>query len=142
MPAIQSWCNFARISSENLTKKEIILLEAELFVRVCEELKEMIRAQYKNYFKLINLSLEMENTMLEENFLRIIINDILATNEYDLKGIAYYANTHEDIVQEIIYGYNVNPSVVIFRRIMELHRMVREEVYSAILKKILSVHTH
>lgn len=137
MSAMQSWCYFlvGRYPSK-LTKEEILLLEAELFVRVCNELKEEQRMQYKEYFRLMKFTMEMENAMLEANFLRLIIEDLLSSEEYDLKGIAYYSNTHEDVVQEIASGCNTRPSAVLLQKVIELHRSVRRELYNAILRKI------
>ena len=74
--------------------------------------------------------------MLEANFVRLIIKDILATEEYNLKGIAYYTDTHEDVVQEVIDGRNTNPSATLLRRSIDLHRLVRRDLYHSIVKKI------
>jgi len=138
MSAMQSWCYIVGIHPKNLTKEEILLLEAELFIRICAELKEQQRIQYKDYFRLMKFTVEMENAMLEANFLRLIIHDIIATEEYDLRGIAYYTNTHEDVVQEIASGCNTRPSAILLQRTIELHRSVRRDLYYAIMKKISS----
>ena len=74
--------------------------------------------------------------MLEENFIRLVLNDILSTNEYTLEGIANYVDTHEDVIHEVISGRNSNPSAMLLRRAIELHRLVRNELYSAFMKKI------
>lgn len=74
--------------------------------------------------------------MLETNFVRLIIKDILATEEYDTQGVARYAYTHEDVIQEVIDGRNLNPSAMLLRRSIDLHRTVRRELYHSIMKKI------
>jgi hypothetical protein len=76
----------------------------------------------------------MENKMLDANLLALIIKDILATEEYDLKGIAYYTKCHEDVLHEVVTGCNINPSAMLVRNIIELHRSVRAELYIKIIK--------
>ena len=136
MAAIELLSNLVRICPSKLSRSEIILLEAELFARICAELKEIFRIQQNDYFRLMKFTTKMENTMLEADFVRLIIKDILSTEEYNLNGIACYINTHEDVVQEIIDGRNTNPSAMLLRRSIDLHRSVRRDLYDAIVKKI------
>ncbi len=136
MPATEPLCRFIGIDPRTLLKEENIMLEAELFYHLCEELKSHFKNEYKEYFNLIKFTLEMENLMLEENYIRFIINDILSTNEYTLEGIANHLNTHEDVIQEIVLGRNPNPSAWFLRKIIELHRIVRGDLYNTIMKKI------
>lgn len=136
MSAIEPLCHLAGINPNKLTKEESLLLEIELFARICEELKEAFKKQHKEYFRLMKLTTEKENTMLESKFVRLIIQDILSTGEYSLEGIAYYTNTHEDIIQETYIGKNTNPSAALLRKIIELHRTVRRDLYQTIMKKI------
>src|SRR5579871_3524885 len=97
-------------SSSKFSRKEIFILEAELFFRLYDELKNFFKIQYKNYFRLMKFNWEMEEVMLEDNFARCVINDILATEEYTLPGIAYYTRTPEEVVYEVAIGRNTNPS--------------------------------
>ncbi|MBA3660150.1 MAG: hypothetical protein H0W64_00300 [Gammaproteobacteria bacterium] len=76
--------------------------------------------------------------MLENDFARLITNDILSTEEYNLKGIARYSDTPEDVIQEVIDGRNIRPSATFLWRIIELHRSVRRELYDAIIRKIIN----
>lgn len=105
---------------------------------ICEELKELYRNQYKDFFCLMKLSIIEENTMLEKNFMQFILQDILSTEEYTLQGIARYADTHEDVIHELASGLNTKPLAIYLRKVMELHRLVRRELYQAIGKKIAS----
>jgi hypothetical protein len=109
---------------------------SNLFTRICVELKEFFREQYKNYYRLMKFTIEKENLMLEGNFIQLIIRDILSTEEYTIYGIANYIDTHEDIVKEMAAGLNTSPSAVLFRKIIELHQSVRCELYNCIIKKI------
>jgi len=141
MTAMEPLCHLIGINSYELSRKENFFLEAELFTRICEELKEIFREEHKNYFRLMKFTVEKENTMLETYFIQLIIKDILSTGEYTLEGIANYTNIHEDIIQEVINGRNTTPSAILLRRIIELHRSIRRELYLTIMKKITSLQT-
>jgi hypothetical protein len=69
--------------------------------------------------------------------LRCIINDILMTEEYTLSGIACYTQTPEEIVYDLAIGLNTNPSAIFLRKIIELHRFIRRELYASIIEKII-----
>ena len=73
--------------------------------------------------------------MLESNFTRLIINDILSTEDYNLQGISMYTNTHIDVIREIVAGRTA-PSISLFKRIIDLHWSVRRGLYDGIIKKI------
>jgi hypothetical protein len=120
----------------HLSQHESFFLEVELFIHICEELKEVFRSQNKDYFKLIRLNTDKENNMLEANFLRYVINDILLTEEYSLEGIAYYTQTSEDVICDVITGRNTEPSFPLSRKIINLHRSVRPHIYKEIMKKL------
>lgn len=142
MPAMEPLCQMLGINSNELTKEENLILEAKLFTHICEELKEIIKAHYKGYFQLMKFNEDMENKMIEAEFLRCVINDILSTEEYSLPGIARYTNTPEDVIHEVIIGNNNNPSFYFSRRVIELHRAVRPDIYQAIIKKIIENYSH
>jgi len=138
MSAIQPLYDLIGIRSSCLSKEECILLEADLFVRICSELTNIFRQENKQYFRLMKFTLEMEDTMLETNFIRLIIKDILSTEEYSPRGIACYTDTHEDIVQDLASGLNTKPLAIFLRKIIELHKLVRPDLYLTIGKKIAS----
>ncbi len=119
-----------------LCKEEILLLEADLFSRVCAELKEHFREHQKDYLRLMKLNKHTELTMLDENFVALIIKDVLLSQEYTVEGMAQYTNLPEDIFYEIIEGRNITPSANLLQRVIELHRSVRPTLYNAIIKKI------
>lgn len=138
MTAIEPLYNLIGITSSLLSKEEKILLEAELFTRIYEELKEMFREQQKNYFRLLKLSKEQEDMMLESKFAHLIVKDILLTGEYNLQGIAYYTDTYVDVIEELIDGRNTNPSAMLLKRLINLHRSVRRDLYNLVVKKLLA----
>lgn len=136
MAAIIPLFQLMRIDTAVLSKQELFILEAELYIRIYEELKEVFRKQHKDYFHLMKLTKEKECSMLEAGFVSSIIQDILSTQEYTLQGIAEYTDFHEDVVVDVIAGKNICPSSVFLKRIIELHRSVRSELYKEIMKKI------
>lgn len=136
MPAIQPLFYLFNKNIKTLSKNECFLLEASLLTYVCRELKEIFKEKHKAYFCLAKFTKEMEDIMLEANFVRLLIQDILASEEYDIAGIAHYIDTHEDVVQEIMMGCNTNPSAQFLQRIIELHKSIRRDLYMAIIKKM------
>lgn len=136
MPAIQPLFFLFNKNVKKLSKNECFLLEASLLTYICRELKEIFKEKHKTYFCLAKFTKEMEDIMLEANFVRLIIQDILSSGEYNLEGIAHYIDTHEDVVQEIMIGNNTNPSAQLLQRIIELHKSIRRELYLTIIKKM------
>lgn len=136
MAAMEPLCRLIGINPACLTKEENYLLEAELLRSICSELREIFRIRYKDFFRFIKFSKEKENDMLERNFVSLVIKDILASGEYTLEGFAKYADTHEDVVHEIVSGVNTNPSATLLRRVIDLHREVRSDLYEEIINKI------
>jgi len=125
-----------KINSQNFSKEEAFLLEAKLFVRLYQELIEIFREEHSEYFHTLKFTSKMEKYMLESNFIRLIIRDILSTENYTLDGIAYYTHIHEDIITEFASGLNIEPSANSLLKILELHISVREELYNSIMKKL------
>lgn len=120
-----------------LSKEEKQILEADLLVNTCQELKEVFKEKYLNYSNLIKYDIESELHMLDFNYIRWAIRDILLTGEYTISGIAYYTETPEDIVYEIVIGCNLRPSAIFLQKVIELHREVKPDLYLAIRKKIV-----
>ena len=140
MSAIEPLCRLIGINPSKLTKEENLLLELELFACIHEELMEIFKEQHRDFFRLMKFTEEKENAMLETKFVHLIIQDILSTGEYTLEGIAHYADAHEEVIQEIYTGLNLNPSATLLRKIIELHRTVRRDLYHQITKKIALQH--
>jgi len=136
MSATEFLCQIVGVKPHQLSRKENIILEADLFARVCEEIKEFFKAQYRGYFRLIKCNAEMENVVMESVYVRHVINDILSTEEYTLSGIACYTQTPEEVVYEVAMGLNTNPSSAFLRKIIELHRSIRPDLYREIIRKI------
>jgi hypothetical protein len=142
MTAMEPLCSLIGIDFKIFSKEEKKLLEADLFTRVCAELKEIYRHQYKYYFYLMKLSKDREDEMLEEKFIQNILLDIVSSKEYDPQGIALYTDMHVDVILELISGLNTQPSAICFRKIIGLDRIVRPLVYKAIGEKIIGEFDH
>jgi len=136
MSAIEPLYRLVGVIPSRLTEEQRFLLEADIFTRIYEELREIFRKQHKDYFFLMKFTTEMENIMLESKFVRLIVQDILATGEYSLEGIAHYTDTHEEIIEEMMIGRNSSPSAAFFRKLINLHRSVSPELYEEIIKKV------
>src|ERR1700730_8274210 len=121
MSAIEPLCRLFGINPDDLSKEDLIVLEFDLLLRLCHELKEHFRKQSKNYFFAND---EKENTMLEAHLLYLIVQDILATGEYNAEGIARYTDSHEDVIREVYGGRNLDPSARLFRKTIELHSVI------------------
>jgi hypothetical protein len=119
-----------------LSSIEILILEAELITRIHDELREFFREKYKDYFQLMKFSIKMENRMLNKNLISNLVKDILISQQYTSEGIAYYANTFEEVINDIASGINIDPSFPLGHRIIELHRTVRPNLYRELMRKI------
>ena len=136
MPAMELLQLLIKTNLPKFSRQEILLLEANLFSRLYIELKEIFKIQNEGYFRLMKFNSEMEEAMIEDHLARCIIKDILATEDYTLSGIAYYTQTPEDVVYEVAIGQNTNPTAKFLRKIIELHREVKPNLYEEIMKKI------
>lgn len=138
MSAIEPYYCLIGTLPTHITESEAQLLEAELFCHFVREIKFYLKEKYyQDIFHLMKLTKKEEDMMLEANFLKTVINDILATNEYTLAGIAYYTDTPEDVIVEIITGKNQRPSAIFMQRAIDLHRLVKKDLYKHLAKKIL-----
>src|SRR5690348_11904699 len=121
MPAVEPLCKVIGKSLQNLSKEEVAICEAEAFLLIYKELIQIFRSNYWNYFRTMKFNEKMEDDMLEDNFIRCLVTDLLSMDEYSLQGIAYQVQMPEDVIYEIAAGKNTNPSFKLFRKIIELH---------------------
>jgi len=134
MAAMELFSNLIQIDSYSLTLKEKMLFEANLFTHICDELMKIFHdAKSINYFKSNG---NKEICMLESNVVRFVIEDLLFTEDYSIAGIAYYTQFPEEIICDVISGKNYMPSLELSRKIIELHKIARPDLYKQIIKKI------
>lgn len=136
MAAMEPLCQLIGINSSLLSKRENLILEAVFFERLSLELKDFFINQHKDYFRILKIVLNKEKEMIETSLIRWMVQDVLSTEQYDLKGIAYYTGASEEEIQELYIGRMMNPSIFLFRGLVELHKSVRPDLYRAIMKKI------
>lgn len=138
MAATENLCRIIGINPSKLSKSENILMEMELFYQVCHKLKTYYQYDSYNYFRLMNFNEQMEAAMIDDNFVKCIVNDLL--EEYSLPGIASYTDIPEEVIYELATGQNTNPSLKCIRKIIELHRSTRPSLYQTIVRKIVQEH--
>jgi hypothetical protein len=138
MAAIEPLCQLLGIGQGLLSREELIVLEAELFLRICDEVKAALKQESKEYLKSMKVDVDKEEAMLEDNIMRCVVNDILLTGEYNLSGIAYYTQIPEEVIFEVAAGRNESPSVLFWHRMIGLHKTVRPKLYQEIVKKIVA----
>ena len=99
--------------------------------------KNFIKSKEGIILKLLKFDKEMEGNNVRKKILRDVWSMIfLSTKEYTLSGIAYYTETPEEILFEIVSGHNTNPSVDFFlEKIVEIHRTVRSDLYRSLIEK-------
>lgn len=139
MTAIEPFCELAGINSSQFSIEENFMIEAIFFERIRREIKKFFINQHKENWWIAKATLRKDNEMLETSIIRWVVEDVLATEQYDLKGIACYTGIPEDDIHELYIGRIMNPSVLLFRRIIELHKSVRPTLYQEIIKKLSSI---
>lgn len=136
MAALEQLCHYMGIDHKQFSKNENFILEAELYMRISNELCEFFLSQYQDYFKLFKFNVDMENVIMEINFIRCLINDILKSEAYTLSGIAYYTHTPKEVIEDLIIGHKVSSVISFTRKLIELHQSIKPEIYQNIIKKI------
>jgi hypothetical protein len=125
MSATESLCQIVGVKPRKFSKQENVLLEAILFHHICTVLKQSFETSIT----------KPEESKMEDNLARCVIQDILSTEEYTLLGIACYTDTPEDVLCEVVTGNNTRPSAILLRKLIELHRFVRRDLYHEMVKK-------
>ena len=138
MASLELLCHFMGIDSKQFTKEETLILEAELYKRVQEEIWELYKFPHKDYFYCFKLNNEMENIIMELHMIRCLITDILKSEAYTISGISYYTQTPEEIIQDLLMGNKIGSVIAFPRKLIELHKSIRPEIYLNIIKKISS----
>lgn len=113
-----------------------IFIDNVLFIQLCDEFMRMMLEEHQRYFRLIKLNKNKESVMIEANFVRFVISDILQSEEYTLGGIAFYTNTPEEALYDVAAGININPSLSLTKRLVELHRSIKPALYQKLMRNI------
>ena len=75
--------------------------------------------------------------MLGKKFMQEMIEDILATDEYTLAGMATHTHIPEEVLSDVFAGRNPDPTFEASRKIFELHISVKRNMYDKIMRKII-----
>lgn len=136
MPAIEMLCPMIGINPCDLSNEENYLLEIFLFFSICDELSQVFEAECNKNISSINDDFNKDSIMINRNFIRLILQDLINSSDYTMLGIAMYTDTPEEIIYDIAIGINTNPSFEVSRKIIELHRTARVDLYKYVIKKI------
>lgn len=117
----QIYCN-------NLNKKESVLLGSLLFISLYQELSHK--------FEYFNTN-EKEERMISGFLIQGLVNDLLGTKDYTLAGLASYTGYPEEVIYDIAVGLNINPTLALATKIMELHSIARRDCYHELIEKIM-----
>lgn len=137
MPALEPLSHLLKIYTSTLSKEENLILETALFNCMYKELRNFFSLKHQEFFRLLKFTKEMEQEMLDENFINYLITDILLTEEYSLEGISHYTQIPKEVIYDLVISKNSNPSLLLTRKIMNLHYSVRKELYSNVMKKVV-----
>lgn len=136
MAALEKLSHFVGIDSKKFTKQENCILEAELYIRVHQEIWHAYKARNKNSFYLILTIFGKEDTIMELYVIRSLINDLLKSEAYTLSGIAYYTQAPEEMIEDLYIGHKLSPAIVFIRKLIELHKLIKPDMYQNIRKKL------
>lgn len=132
MSQIEYIHQLAGIDSSQLESDEILLLEAAMLNGLCNELA----MRYQDNFNYHKENLQEMTNMINKHFIYFITHDLINSNDYTIEGIANYSNIPEEVIVDIVIGTNNNPSIDVTRKIIELHRLARPDLYKRIINKI------
>ena len=135
MSALQRLSHYLGVNLRQFSREENLFLEAELFLRISEEIWAQFKLENKDYFHHLT-NFNVEHTLMELQVIRCLIDDILRSENYTLSGIAYYTQTPEELVQELLIGYRVSPVITFTRKLIELHKEIKPDLYKNVIKKI------
>ncbi|OGT41714.1 MAG: hypothetical protein A3F42_06850 [Gammaproteobacteria bacterium RIFCSPHIGHO2_12_FULL_37_34] len=132
--------NLLRERANKLSKVEKLILEIILITRIHQELSPVFSYPHEQYKRLIRSthSQNQGENMKNISLIQEIIKDVLATKAYTLSGMATHTHIPTEVLSDIAYGINNNPSLELSKQIFEIHIEVRRELYNEIMRKIVS----
>lgn len=77
--------------------------------------------------------------MKEGEVIKKIVNELLTTGEYSIKGIAHYTGFHEDVIYDLASGINSDPTITLANKVIELHFLAKRDLYLSIFQDILQI---
>jgi len=86
--------------------------------------------------KTFNLN-HKDNDMFNPKLIRLLLLDITKDGEHTLEGIEYVTRIPLDVLQDIVYEINTNPSTSVASRIIEYYIITRRQEHTEFIRKIL-----
>lgn len=126
------------ISNTQIKHHEKLLIEAYLYNLLYRKARCKFRNQFEDQIKFLNTHLS-EDEVMDNNLSYYLVQDLLATGNFTLEGIAYETKTHVDVIIDIASGIRTNISAAIFNRIIKLHINTKRSVYSELIKRLLII---
>ena len=123
------------LPARKLSRKEVFLLEVYLWYKIDKVIRDKIYVTYNKYFHLIKINKEKRMEMLDIEAARIMVKDILESGDYNLEGIANYTASCEEVIFDVLCG-RIEPSISLFRRLLEIHYVVKKDFYYDLIQKV------
>lgn len=137
MPAMEPFYALIANDYSIFNKSEWLFLDAVLFSAVCDALlRELINEQISG-LNAVSINIKEEKQMLDNKLMQKLINEILISGEYTIRGISFYTGIPEEIIDDIYIGLNTYPSGYFMRKIIEIHKSIYYEFYRSLIKKIM-----
>lgn len=76
---------------------------------------------------------------MDGKMLQGFIREIVDTGEYTLEGIASCTRIPLDVILDMICGYNLQPSITFWTRIVDLYLQVKPEISQLFFEKLIEV---
>lgn len=84
-------------------------------------------------------NLSMECYTMDSQIIRFLIQDIVATEEYTLEGIAFHTRIPFDVILDAACGKCNNFSITLWARIASLYFQVKPEITKVFFAKLLEM---
>ncbi len=88
--------------------------------------------------KTINVSCK-EDDMFNPKIIRLLLLDLMKDDEHTLEGIGYATHIPEDVLNDIVFEINSNPSVSVTAKIIEYYIIVKRHEYTEFIRRIFQL---
>lgn len=116
-----------KVRNRDISEKERILLEMIFLKYLYSELMQTFAPKVPKW----------DGNMLGDSVIKFLINDLLLSEEYSLKGLAEYTSYCEDVIYDVALGVNRQPTLEFSAKIVELHFLARRDLYTPIINKAI-----
>jgi len=128
MTATDLVISLLRYPCDNLTQHEKTFLEMITFSYLYQQLLTTFQETFGNH---------REEFMIDGVLIQNLVNDLIASSDYSIPALASYTGYPEDVIYDLASGMNLQPTLSLSTKIIELHALSRREFYSSLIRKIL-----